>query len=106
MGTPDDFMLVVISTVGCDPDKIGPERAIYYEATGYRAAGRDREWIREPGESVEALKDRVESDLKAEGHKHFVVHECYGPEQASPAEQAIRRPAAAWRLLVTNHAVG
>lgn len=77
LGSPDDFVLFVISALGCDPAKIGPERVIEREVVGYSASGRSREWSRDPGETAAALKERVERDVRAEGHKVYVVCECY-----------------------------
>jgi hypothetical protein len=80
MGTDSDFRLLVVSFLGCDPEKSGPERQIRYEVTGYSASGRDRKWNRGPGESVEELEARLERELRAEGHKVYAVCECYGKE--------------------------
>ena len=63
--------------MGTNPEKIGPERAIEYEVTGYSAMGRDRKWHLQPGESKEQLKARMEADLWSEGHKVYSVCECY-----------------------------
>lgn len=77
IGMADDFLLIIISFLGADPEKIGPERAIEHEVIGYSATGRDRKWHRLDGESKEALKTRMEAELRAEGHKVYAVCECY-----------------------------
>jgi hypothetical protein len=82
MGASNDFLLMIISLIGCDPEKIGPERPIYREVTGYSASGRDRTWPRRPGESEQELKGRVEEELRAEGHRVYLVCECYSDEPA------------------------
>lgn len=60
---------------------LGTGRAIHHEVTGYSALGRDRTWTRAPGEPVEAMKARVESELRGEGHKVYAVCECYAEEE-------------------------
>jgi hypothetical protein len=80
MSTTDDFMLLIVGFVGCDPDKIGPERAIHHEVGGYSALGRDRRWRLDHGESVEDMTARVEKELRAEGHGVDAVCENYTDE--------------------------
>lgn len=80
MDADSEFLLLVIAAVGCNPEKMGPEREIRYEPTGYQALRGDRDWPLLPGESAEALKARVERELRAEGHKVFVVREMYDEE--------------------------
>jgi hypothetical protein len=82
MGTDNDFKLLIVSFVGCNPDKSGLDRQIRHEVTGYSASGRDRKWNRGPGESAEELKARMECELRAEGHKVYAVCECYEPDHA------------------------
>jgi hypothetical protein len=77
IATSDDFMLVVISLLLADPEKIGPERAIHREVVGYSALWRDRKWDRHEGESPEELRARLEAELKAEGHTAYGVCERY-----------------------------
>jgi len=73
----DEFVLMVICALGCDPDKLGAERAIHYPVVGYSAIGCNRKWLPAEGESIAALKERMEKELRSEGHKVFAVAECY-----------------------------
>jgi hypothetical protein len=77
VGQEDDFSLFVIAAIGCDPDKLGPERALYRKVTGYEAAGTNRAWPLQPGETADQLKERIEQELRAEGRRAFAVCECY-----------------------------
>lgn len=79
IGSNDDsFLILITSLVGCDPTKVGPERAIHHTVTGYRGMrGAEREWTPRPGESLDALRARMEQELKGEGHKVYMVCECY-----------------------------
>lgn len=87
LGSQDDFMLIVIGLLGCDPEKMGPERIVEREVTGYSATGRNRRWVRQPGESLEAVKARIEQDVRTEGHKVYSVCECYeAPKGESTVE--------------------
>jgi len=81
LGKVDDFLLIVVSLIGCDPDKIGPERAIRRAPIGYSAASRDRKWLPHQGESLDDLRARMELELRAEGHKAFLVCECYANDE-------------------------
>lgn len=77
IGTADGFLLFIVRFVGCDPEKMGPERAIYREPCGYRDVNGGRTWMPEAGESGLELKARVESELRTEGYKAYAVCECY-----------------------------
>jgi hypothetical protein len=81
-GSSNDFVLFIIAAMGVDPEKIGPERAIQRPVTGYTAIGRDRKWDLQRGESAADLRARMEEELRGEGHKVYLVGECYEAESA------------------------
>jgi hypothetical protein len=50
---------------------------VRYDPIGLKSMRDDRQWPRKPGESVESLTARVKAELRAEGHKVYVVLEEY-----------------------------
>jgi hypothetical protein len=83
MGSTDEFLLVVVVPMGVNPDKMGPERIVQREMTGYRSCGSvDRSWTRGQNESVESFQARVEQELRAEGRKSHIVCETYAEDAA------------------------
>jgi hypothetical protein len=72
-----DMLIVVRALVGVDNTKVGIERAVHYDPIGLKSMQEDRHWPRKLGESVEALTARVQTELRAEGHKVYVVCEEY-----------------------------
>lgn len=76
-----EFLLLVIQWVGCNPEKLGPERVIERSPIGYRTS--DRQWLAAPGESLESVKARIEADARAEGLMVLGVRECYEEEQTA-----------------------
>lgn len=75
-----DMLIVIRALVDVDDSELGPNRAVRYEPIGLKSMRDDRRWDRKPGESVEALSDRVKAELKAEGHKVYAVRELYEGE--------------------------
>jgi hypothetical protein len=80
-GGGTDFILWIVALVECDAAEIGPKRVIERQVTGYSAMGRSRTWRPEKGESLEALRARIESELRAEGHNAYAVCESYSEWQ-------------------------
>jgi hypothetical protein len=80
-----DMLIIVRALVGVDNSKLGADREVRYDPIGLKSMREARHWSRKPGESVEALKDRVKAELLAEGHKVYVVCEMYDDDQMDVA---------------------
>ncbi len=78
-GTKDDepMLLIIRALVGCAPEKQGVERQIHYDPIGLRSMQDGRYWPREPGETNEAMRARVERGVLANGRKVHMVCEVY-----------------------------
>ena len=72
-----DMLIVIRALVGVDGSKLGADRTVRYDPIGLKSMREDRQWPRKPGESVEALTKRVKGELRAEGHKVYMVCEMY-----------------------------
>lgn len=72
-----DMLIIIRALVGVDDSKLGADRAVRYDPTGLKSMREDRQWPRKPGESVEAMNARVKAELRAEGHKVYMVCEEY-----------------------------
>lgn len=73
----DDMLIVIRALVGVDNSKSGVDREARYDPIGLKSTHEDRYWPRNPGESVEAMTERVEAELHVEGHAVYMVSEMY-----------------------------
>ncbi len=86
--TPRDgegMLILIRALVGAENSKLGAAREVHYDPIGLTSMSEDRHWPRKPGESVEALTERVEAELKAEGHTGYMVREMYVGDQMDAA---------------------
>lgn len=73
----EPMLIIIRALVGCDPDKQGAERQIHYDPIGFRSTQDGRYWPREPGETSEAMRARVEGELSQEKPRVHMVCEVY-----------------------------
>lgn len=81
----EEMLIIVRALVGVDDSELGPDRAVRYEPIGLKSMRDERRWDRQPGESVDALTARVQTELRAEGHKVYVVCEEYADNLSTVA---------------------